>query len=295
MTLDPRTPVLVGAAAVQQHCEDPGEALEPTGLMAGALERAAQVAGNRELLTQANSIRIPRGFWDYPNPCSIVAEQIGAKYARSVVAEVGILQSTLFGSAGRDIAEGRTDIVLITGAEAKYRTLRAQILGREAPLTAQGDVVQADEVLRPHGDIITPLEIQRYLAMPVNQYSIVENATRAADGMSLLAHRQEVARMWAGFSEVAASNPNAWDREAHGADEIANPGPRNRMLAYPYSKLHNSQWNVDQAAGLILCSVEAARRFAVLRHANAPFASETEGGVPPCRGDPTLDSRSRSY
>ncbi len=31
------------------------------------------------------------------------------------------------------------------------------------------------------------------------------------------------------------------------------------MLAFPYTKLHTSQWNVDQAAGLILCSLEAAR------------------------------------
>ena len=39
MAIDPRTPVLVGAAAVQQRLEDPSEALEPTALMAAALER----------------------------------------------------------------------------------------------------------------------------------------------------------------------------------------------------------------------------------------------------------------
>jgi acetyl-CoA C-acetyltransferase len=35
------------------------------------------------------------------------------------------------------------------------------------------------------------------------------------------------------------------------------------MLAFPYTKLHNSQWNVDQAAGLIVCSVAAARAAGV--------------------------------
>ena len=69
--------------------------------------------------------------------------------------------------------------------------------------------------------------------------------------------------MWAGFSNVAAANPNAWDRETRSADVIANADSRNRMLAYPYTKLHNSQWNVDQAAGLILCSVDAARRYGI--------------------------------
>ncbi len=263
MAIDPRTPVLVGAAALQQRLEDPLEALEPTALMAAALERAADAAGDRELLTRASSIRIPRGFWNYPDPGRIVAERIGAENARTVVAEVGVLQTTLFGTASWDIARGRTDIVLIAGGEAKYRTLRAKILGREAPLTAQGEDARPDEVLRPHGDIISPLEVQRYLARPINQYSIIENALRAADGTSLRRHRDQVANMWAGFSEVAAGNPDAWDRVAHSADEIANPGPRNRMLAFPYTKLHSSQWNVDQAAGLILCSVEAARRFRI--------------------------------
>jgi len=35
------------------------------------------------------------------------------------------------------------------------------------------------------------------------------------------------------------------------------------MLAFPYTKLHNSDWNVDQAAGLILCSVAKAREHGV--------------------------------
>jgi acetyl-CoA C-acetyltransferase len=37
------------------------------------------------------------------------------------------------------------------------------------------------------------------------------------------------------------------------------------MLAAPYTKWHCSQWNVDQAAALVLCSAEAAARFGVPR------------------------------
>ena len=60
MTLDPRTPVLVGVAAVAQHLDDPGEASEALELMARALEAAADDAGNRELLRSASSVRAPR-------------------------------------------------------------------------------------------------------------------------------------------------------------------------------------------------------------------------------------------
>ena len=81
---------------MQQRFEDPNEALEPTALMAKALERAAENAGCREILTHAHSIRVSRGFWDYPDPARIVAAHIGAENARTVVAEIGILQSTLY-------------------------------------------------------------------------------------------------------------------------------------------------------------------------------------------------------
>jgi acetyl-CoA C-acetyltransferase len=35
------------------------------------------------------------------------------------------------------------------------------------------------------------------------------------------------------------------------------------MLAFPYTKLHNSQWNVDQAAALLLTSVATARAHGI--------------------------------
>ena len=78
MTLDPRTPVLVGVGAVSQREADPARAQEPLALMAAALERAAEDAGSRALLARADSIRAPRGFWSYPDPCRLLAERFGA-------------------------------------------------------------------------------------------------------------------------------------------------------------------------------------------------------------------------
>jgi acetyl-CoA C-acetyltransferase len=37
------------------------------------------------------------------------------------------------------------------------------------------------------------------------------------------------------------------------------------MLAWPYTKLHCSQWNVDQAAGLIICSAATAEELGIAR------------------------------
>lgn len=261
MTDDERRPVLVGTAAVKQREEDPAKAREPIELMAAALEGAADDAGSRRLLAEADAILAPRGFWQYGDPGRLLAERFGCSDARTTVAEIGVLQSTLFGRAARSIASGEHDIVLVTGAEAKFRSLRASILGVEETFTPQED--EADEVLRPHAEIMHPLELELDVAMPVKQYSVIENALRHAQGLSIDAHRREVAEMWAGFSRVAATNPEAWRPEPVSADEIREPSAKNAMLAFPYTKLHNSQWNVDQAAGLILCSSAAADRLGV--------------------------------
>ena len=68
MGLDPRTPVLVGIAAIDQRLDDPSESLDAFELMVAALEVAADDAGSRQLLTEATSIRVPRGSWHYSDP-----------------------------------------------------------------------------------------------------------------------------------------------------------------------------------------------------------------------------------
>lgn len=37
------------------------------------------------------------------------------------------------------------------------------------------------------------------------------------------------------------------------------------MLAFPYTRLHNSQWNVNQGAGLIFCSADVALEMGIAR------------------------------
>ena len=262
----PRTPVLVGVGTSQQREEDPANAREPLELMIAALERAARDAGSRELLRRADSIRAPRGFWSYLDPCRAAAERFGASSAQTQIAEIGVLQTTLLGGAARDIAQGRADIVLLMGGEARYRDLRAARTGAEAPLATQPEGTAPDVVLRPGKDIISTAEIRAGLGRPVNQYAMIENALRAAEGTPLSAHQRDVAEMWARMSEAAAENPAAWSRQPIAADVIRLASADNPMLAFPYTKLHNSNWNVDQAAGLIFCSAERAQQLGIPRN-----------------------------
>lgn len=253
---------MVGAAALQQREEDPLLAKEPLDLMLDVLERAATDAGNRELLRRATSIRAPRGFWSYPDPCRLIGERIGAATASTEIAEIGVLQTTILGRAARDIATGREQVVLITGAEARYRTRRCNKLGVEESFATQDESIEPDHVLRPAQDVLSNLEIERGLAWPVNQYSMIENALRFADGISIAEHRTQIAELWARFNAVAADNPDAWKREPVSVEAIRGD-TGTKMLAFPYTVLHTSDWNVDQAAAFILTSTEIARELSI--------------------------------
>jgi len=263
-SLDPRTPVLVGVGAITQREPDPARALEPLALMAHALERAAEDAGAPGLLARADRIGVCRGFWDHPDPGRWLATRFGASRATTEMAEIGVLQTTLVGRAAHAIAEGRSEVALVAGGEARRRAQAARRAGVEAPTTALPDR-EADTVLRPGADIITRLEIERGLAMPVGQYAMIENALRFAEGQGLAAHRRAVAELGSRMSAVAADRPDAWRHERLAPETIRDAGPDNPMLAFPYTRLHCSQWNVDQAAGLVLCSVAAAEAAGVPR------------------------------
>jgi acetyl-CoA C-acetyltransferase len=62
------------------------------------------------------------------------------------------------------------------------------------------------------------------------------------------------------------------------------------MMAFPYTKLHNSDWNVDQAAALILCSAEVATSLEIPRQQWIfPLAATESNHVVPLSARNALD------
>ena len=259
MTVPPRTPVLVGAAAIQQH--EGAEGDEAVDLMIEAVRRAGRDSGNPALPERADLVAVPRGSWGYADPARQVAAAVGAN-ARTVLAQLGVLQQTLLTRACAAIAAGQADVIAVCGGEARDRSrLIARSGQTDRERAAAGP--PPDDVLVPHGDIIDPLELQCGLAVPAHQYAMMENALRAADRQGLTAHAEAIANLWARFSRVAASNVDAWSRTPVPPRELSHPSERNRLIAFPYNRLHVSQWNVNQAAALIFASVEAAERLEI--------------------------------
>ena len=76
------------------------------------------------------------------------------------------------------------------------------------------------------------------------------------------AARRAPGRRSASCGPASARSPpatrRAWIREAKTAEEIRTTSPQNRIVGLPYRKYMNSNNDVDMAAAVIMCSVEAA-------------------------------------
>ena len=258
-----RTPVLVGVGVATQREEDPARALEPLDLMHKAVLEAAHdaMAGAQPLLAGIGRIAVPRGRWRYRNPGGDIARKVGAPRAVSVLASVGVLQQTLILDACRAIADGEVDTALVVGGDAGYRILRATIAGIRLQDRQQDD--EPGVALTPDEELRHPAELRAGVKMPVGLYAIVESAWRARHGWSVDAHREAMAKRYSRFSEIAAENPDAWNRNRVDARTVRDASARNPMLAFPYTKLHCSTWNVDQAAALLFCSSARADELGI--------------------------------
>ena len=264
--LEPNTPVIVGIGFHEEQTEDPTECPEPYALMVRAVRNAAEDAGSAELLARIESISVAQGLWQYRNPGRLIADALGCPSAKSVLSDLGVLQLTLLSDLCRAIAAGRQAIGVVTGGEAKLRALRSQVGGQPVADSRQSDETPLPDVHLTSSDpFCSDLEAQRGLASPVEFFAIIESALRHHQGLGVEEHRDRIASLYSGFSDIAVANPHAWRREPLAAEEIRDPTPRNAMLAFPYTKRHCSQWNVNQAVAILVCSAARAQRLGLER------------------------------
>ena len=257
------TPVLVGISHLEQRFTDFESAKEPVQLMIEAVNAAAEDAGSKALL-DAGSVRVIRGIWPYQDPARAIAQAIGSPNAETVLSPYGgNFVQTVLNQSALDIQAGQHDIIILTGAECGNTQAKAAKAGQDlgwAELPGTPDrLIGADKDMRHEA------EIAIRLGRPIQIYPIMETALRHASGLGVDAHMEHISKLWAGFSDVAASNPNAWIREAKSAEEIRTISDSNRPVSFPYPKLMNSNNNVDQAAALILVSEEKAKALGIAK------------------------------
>ena len=271
---DQTTPVLIGGGQFTWR-GDPGASPSPTQLLKFAAERAAADAGlgpsvlagidGLAMISFAIDAQGERRVMPHStNPPATLARRIGAAPAWSVYTRAGGNSSQYaINVAAQRISEGRNSQVLVVGAE---------FMGSGAKRLARGlgfdDWDDAEDLPPPEwiGDGrpgVSPYEAVHGMDRPINIYPLFENALRARDGRSIPEHQRRLGELFAPFTRVAASNPEAWFPVERSPGELVTVTPANRMIGFPYPKFLNAIMDVDQSAGVLITSLARARELGV--------------------------------
>jgi acetyl-CoA C-acetyltransferase len=261
---DAQAPILVGAGQLIERDVEPAKALEPLAMLERVARDAAADAGSGDrLLRELDAIALVASIgWRAENAPRLVAERLGAKPRQELTSAIGgETPITLVNHVARQIRRGDARIALVAGNNNVRTRRRARKEGVELDWTSggEGEPTRIGEN-RPGS---SEREVQHGLNLPISVYPIFENALRAHRKLDLSAHRRRMGVLMARFTDVAARNPYAWFPVARSAEELTIPSPDNRMVGFPYTKYLNAVIETDQAAGVLMMSLEAARSLGI--------------------------------
>lgn len=278
--IDGQTPIIVGIGQIADRVDDPGyRALSPIDLAVEAARAAvADTAADADALIAAiDVVAATRQFEDStpgaPAPLGksskftlSVANRLGAKPRRAVL-EIAGGQSPqhLVTEFSREIAAGRADVVVLTGAEA-ISTIGHLANSDDKP-DFSDDPDDPEGVFEDRGfglkGLVTLEQIGHGLTNAPVQYGLLENARRSASGQSRAEYAEAMGELFAPFTEIAAANPLAAARDVRSAEELVTVTERNRVIAEPYTRFLVARDLVNLAAAAVLTSVGTARRLGI--------------------------------
>lgn len=263
--VDPRTSVIIGVGQLLNRTDQGAELLEPVDLMIEVARLAEDDTTSSGVIKSVDVVAaVPTITWRYRDPAAIVASALGADGAATWYPTVGgNTPQMLVNRIASHIAAGDMDAALVVGAESG----RARAEAKKADLRL-GWTMQDDAIVPDWSDD-SPLlfsddaDLARNLIMPLQIYPVFENAIWHRSGRGLDEHLEHIARIWSGYSKVAAANPYAWNRREYSPEELLEVTEENRMVAFPYRKLMVANPRVDMASSAIICSAERAAAIGV--------------------------------
>jgi len=261
MAVDPLAPCIVGVA---QHTVRPGggPSPEPLLLWEQVCRAAAQDTGRGQaVLDEAQSLQVVYcQSWPYDDPVGRLAERLHIDPPHRLYSGIGgTTPQLLVQTAAESIRKGELDVAVITGAEA-LETIRQL---KKAGERAQWSFRDPERKPFPFEAPFHPAEVAHNVFQAWLTFPLFDIARRAHLGLSPEAYRQQLGRMMAPMTTVAARNPYAWFPKERTADELLTATPANRMVGYPYTKTMVSIMDVDMAAAVIVTSHAAADRLGI--------------------------------
>jgi acetyl-CoA C-acetyltransferase len=263
LTVDPRTPCIIGVARHTWHPDDVDErgAPEPLDMWEQVARAAAADARRPDAVRDIDGLNIVYcQTWQYDDAVARLADRLGAAPAQRLYSGIGgtMGQQLLNATAARMLG-GQQSLALITSAEALATQRAYKKRGERAPYSYK----PAERRPFPWEAPPHPVEVAHEVFQAWLTFAVFENARRAHFGTALEPYRHSIAEMLSPMTAIAAANPDAWFPVARSADDLVMVRPDNRMVGYPYTKYMVSVMDVDMAAAILVATHERADALGV--------------------------------
>ncbi len=233
--------------------------------MSDAVADAFEDSGARNLRAAVQWLGVVQGAWRYSDPARLIAQNLGlGPVTTALTTAGGQAPQAALNTLCQRISDGTLGCAILTGGETIWSRRRLRRRGERLSTTDQ-ESVRPEETLGHELEMSTSFEIDRGADQPIVMYPIFESAIRASRGETIDAHRDRISRLWHRFNQVAVGNEYAWRRDSLTAEQIREASATNRMVGFPYTKAMNSNWDLDQASAIIVCSAEVAESAGVPR------------------------------
>jgi acetyl-CoA C-acetyltransferase len=277
VSVDPRTPVIVGVGQSGERIDDPDyRAMSAVQLAAAAAQAALDdcganpadvarvidtVAGVRQFeISHERAVAVLGKSNNYPRS---VANRVGANPARAILEVIGGQgPQHLATELAATIAAGDSEVALIFGSDAtstERRFAKAEIKP-DFTETVEGSLEDRGYGLE---GLFSRYTVAHGLVGAPAQYGLLENARRGRIGLSPAEYATQMGELFAPFTGIAAKNPFSASPVERSPDELITVTDRNRLITDPYPRLLVARDQVNQGAAALLMSVEAARRLGV--------------------------------
>ena len=263
MSIDPRSPCLIGVATHTWHPDEVGDrgAPEPLDMWAEVARQAALDACSERVLAAVDGLDVVYcQTCQYDDAPARLAERLGIEPRHRYYSGIGgTTAQQLVSRAGEAILAGERDVVLVASAEALATQRKAKQRGERVRYSFRPEEHRPFPWEAP----LHPAEIAHEVFQAWLTFAVFDNARRAHLGVGLDDYRRAIGETMAPLTRVAARNPDAWFPIARTAEEIVVPSPENRMVGYPYTKFMVAIMDVDMAAAVVVASRERADALGV--------------------------------